>query len=69
MATRHEPRSGTKARIVTPTPDAVKDRAADHGAAPGRRAKRGAPALGAAAAGVALLLWKRTRTRSRRPGK
>ncbi|WP_161500964.1 hypothetical protein [Embleya scabrispora] len=47
---------------MTPTPDAVKDRAAGHGAAPGRRAKRGVPALGAAA-GVALLLWKRTRSR------
>ncbi|OPC78175.1 hypothetical protein B4N89_38950 [Embleya scabrispora] len=62
MGSRHESRAGTKARIVTPTPDAVKDRAAGHGAAPGRRAKRGVPALGAAA-GVALLLWKRTRSR------
>ncbi|MFE5333137.1 hypothetical protein ACFRCG_42815 [Embleya sp. NPDC056575] len=53
---------------MTPTPDAVKDRAADHGATSGRRAKRGAPVLGAAA-GVALLLWKRSRSRSRRPGK
>lgn len=68
MGIRHEPRAGTRARIVTPTPDAVKDRAADHGATSGRRAKRGAPALGAAA-GVALLLWKRSRSRSRRPGK
>ncbi|GCD95530.1 hypothetical protein [Embleya hyalina] len=69
MGSRHESRAGTKARTVTPTPDAVKDRAADHGAAPGHRARRGAPALGAAAAGVALLLWKRTRTRSRRHGR
>ncbi|MCF2528771.1 hypothetical protein [Yinghuangia soli] len=68
MADGPDPRTEHSAPISTPTPDDVRAKAEEHGAVRGRggMAGRRKPLFGAAAATVGLLVWRRSRAKSRR---